>query len=240
MSSRLSSLLVICLLSLLTACASKEDIGRPKAPQQLDKIISAKHATDLPNFAGHWEKNYQASDNFTNRFQLYIADIRRQFERGGGQTESVNGRVAGGVDANAINGLAQFSEEITRMPQLNIKQDDDGINVERENDFNLRCKYHDLQLVQSGNAFGNEICGWNGNRLMFRMNLAGGLHIMHQLSMSQDGSQLNVTTTLTSDQVSVPIIISNYYTRFDSQEDAFDCQQTLTRNKVCTRGVRGK
>ena len=136
----------------------------------------------------------------------------------------------------AVTGLARFAEEITRLPMLDIKQDVEGINVEREKDFNLRCKYRDRQYVQSTNPFGTEVCGWSQNRLFFNMNMAGGLHISHQFSLSRDGSMLNVTTTVTSDSVGAPLIISNFYNRFNLPDANYDCRQTLTRNKVCTQG----
>lgn len=230
---RVSDFVMPCAFLLLAGCASA-----PAGNTTASGIPGSKPANQIPNFAGHWEKNYQASDNFNSRFQLYIADIQRRMTRA--DLEQAPFAVNGGLNADAINGLARFTEEITRMPLLEIKQDDTLINVERETDFNLRCKFTDPQAMQSRNAFGAEACGWNQDRLVFRMTLSGGLHITHQLALSRDGSQLNLTTTLSTDQVNTPLIVSNYYTRFESQEDKFDCQQTLTRNKVCTQGAAGK
>ena len=223
-----------CMLLFVTACASDQVAG----PAALNTSAAPKHSGALTDFSGHWEKNYQLSDDFITRFQLYIADIQRTFTQS--NVEATGFSPAGGVNADAINGLARFAEEITRMPLLDITQDAVGIDIERENDFNLRCAYGELLYVQSSNAFGNDLCGWNSERMVFRMQLGGGLAISHQISLSPDGGQLNVTTTVSSDLVAVPVVISNYYTRFNPPEDNYDCQLTLTRNRVCTQQGRSQ
>ncbi len=231
MPSRFKNILICSVLLVLTACSSSQEKTFKREESQL-------HSAKLPDFSGHWEKNYQASDVFYNRFQLYVADIRRGIVRN--TNENTGFREASGLDGAAINGLAQLAEEITRMPLLNIKQDDASMNVERENDFNLRCLYHEKQFVQSTNAFGSERCGWTSDRMVFQMYMAGGLQVSHLFSLSPDGSQLNVTSTIASDRVTSPIVISNYYTRFVSQDDHYDCKQTLTRNKVCSQQGHSK
>lgn len=223
-----------CLLLLVAACAS----NRVTSPDALNTTAAPKHSGALTDFSGHWEKNYQLSDDFNTRFQLYVADIQRSFTRS--NVEATGFSPAGGVNADAINGLARFAEEITRMPLLDITQDEVGIDIERENDFNLRCAYGELLYVQSSNAFGNDLCGWNNERMVFRMQLADGLAISHQISLSPDGAELNVTTTVSSDLVAVPVVISNYYTRFNPPEENYDCQLTLTRNRVCSQQGRSQ
>ncbi len=226
---------------MVAACAASRD----NTIEGIPTVEAPLHDAKLPDFSGHWEKNYQASDVFYNKFQLYVADLMRRFARGsssGNREQGINVESGGGGGVNpaSVNGLAQLAEEITRMPLLNIKQDGNGINVERENDFNLRCFYHDKEYVQSSNTFGNDWCGWSSQRMIFRMRMSGGLQIVHQLSLSADASQLNVTTTVASDSVATPIVISNFYTRFNSQDDHYDCRQTLTRNKVCTQQGHSK
>jgi hypothetical protein len=214
----------------LAACSTTRpaDVAAARQPD------APVHSGVLTDFSGHWEKNYQLSDDFNTRFQLYVADIQRRFTRNGNLEASGVG-ASRGVSADAINGLARFAEELTRMPLLDIVQDADGIDIEREDDFNLSCPYGDRLYVRGNNAFGNDLCGWNQQRLMFQMQLGGGLEINHQLSLSPDGSMLNVTTTVSSDQVDVPVVISNYYTRYTPPEDDFNCELTLTRNTVCSQ-----
>lgn len=218
------------LLSLLLgACASESrtpDVDAP-APQRTG---------ELRDFSGHWEKNYQLSDDFNTRFSLYAADIRRLIARmNQGDLEGLPALRGRGLNVNAIGDLARFAEELTRMPLLDIEQDEASIEIERDSDFTLRCAYADLQFVRSSNAFGSDLCGWNGERLQFHMELGGGLSISHQFSMSPDASMLNVTTTVSTDDVSVPLVISNYYQRFDPPAEDYNCMLTLTRNTVCNQ-----
>lgn len=214
---------------LLGACASTPEPPAPTAAAPL-------RTGELRDFSGHWEKNYQLSDDFNTRFSLYAADVRRVIARlNQGDLEALPALRGRGINVNAVNGLARFVEELTRMPLLEIVQDDALIEIERENDFTLRCAYADLQFVRSANAFGSDLCGWTDERLQFRMELGGGLSIAHQFSLSPDATMLNVTTTVSTDDIAVPLVISNYYQRYTPPEDDYNCLLTLTRNTVCTQ-----
>ena len=228
--SPLSSLrlLALALTVLLSACA------QTKAVESSNEV--PVRAGTVPQLSGHWEKNYQLSDDFSSRIALYVADIRRSYSTPQNRGNDLAVLALGGsMTTEAINGLARFAEELTRMPLLEIEQNEDNITIERENDFTLRCRYEDRQYVQGSNAFGNDLCGWNDQRLLFRMNMGGGLGITHQFSLNADGSLLDVTTTVSSDAVSVPIVIRNIYRRFDRKDELYDCQLTLTRSTVCSQ-----
>jgi hypothetical protein len=226
--------LLICALAaalLLVACASG-----PAEPAAATAVPAPVRTGELRDLSGHWEKNYQLSDDFNTRFSLYAADVRRLLARlNQGDVEAVPMMRGRGLSVDAINGLARFAEELTRMPRLEIAQDQARIEIEREDDFTLRCAYADLQFVRSSNAFGNDVCGWTGERLQFEMLLGGGLTIAHQFSLSPDASMLNVTTTVSSDAATVPLIISNYYQRYTPPEENYNCVLTLTRNTVCNQ-----
>jgi hypothetical protein len=214
---------------LLGACASQTE-----APASA--LQAPQRSGELRDFSGHWEKNFQLSDDFNTRFSLYTADIRRLIARmNQGNLEGLPTLGGRGVNVNAIGGLARFVEELTRMPLLDIVQDDTSIEIERQDDFTLRCAYADLQYVRSSNTFGNDLCGWNGEQLQFRMELAGGLSIQHQFTLSPDASMLNVMTTVSTSDVSVPLVISNFYERFDPPEEDYNCVLTLTRATVCNQ-----
>ncbi len=237
-SCRRGALLVLPLLLLLltTACTTGTRAPADSAPAEAPLRSSAA----LPDLSGHWEKNYQLSDDFESRIALYVADIQRRLSTPQGSREGiavsggVGGMFGGGVSNVAINGLARFAEEITRMPRLDILQEDAGIAVERETDFTLRCLHGARQFVRSNNPFGNDVCGWNGERLLFSMAMPGGLSITHQFSLSADGGMLDLTTTVSSDTVAAPITIRNIYQRYEVPEDPYHCTLTLTRNRVCS------
>lgn len=221
---------LVCALAslLLAACASSPEAPEPDSPPL--------RTGELRDFSGYWEKNYQLSDDFNTRFSLYAADVRRLLARlNQGDVEALPMMRGRGLSVDAINGLARFAEELTRMPRIEIAQSAALIEIERENDFMLRCAYADLQFVRSSNAFGNDLCGWTGERLQFQMVLGGGLNITHQFSLSPDATMLNVTTTVSSDDVAVPLVISNFYQRYTPPEEEYNCLLTLTRNTVCTQ-----
>ena len=208
---------------------SSPAISSPSAP------VPARTTNTFQDFSGYWEKNYGRSDDFANRFNSYVADIRRiAFNQSRGEVSGLQLNTRG-INADAINGLARFTEELTRSPALVIEQDQRLISIERENDFTLRCLHGTEGGATARNAFGAEICGWNDQRLIIRMELSGGLNIAHQFSLSPDTSQLNVTTTVSSAQASLPFVISNYYDRYEAPQENYECTLTLTRNRVCTQ-----
>ncbi len=209
--------------------------GGCSTPMDAPSSDEAPMRTDEPrDFSGHWEKNYQLSDDFNNRFSLYIADVQRRYAISQGRGDLQGGPPAG-LSTATINGLARFTEELTRMPLLEILQDENSIDIEREDDFTLHCNYLDRLYSTTSNAFGTDLCGWDQERLIFRMTLAGGLNISHQFSLNADASMLNVTTQVSSGSVAVPLVISNYYQRFIPPEVDYNCLLTLTRNTVCSQ-----
>jgi len=214
---------------LLAGCESSKSVAEISAAAPL-------RTEDTQDFAGNWEKNYQLSDDFNARFSLYVADIQRIFTNTQGRPDINFGGIAGsGLSTEAINGLARFTEELTRTPVIDIVQDEERINIEREDDFTLSCDYKDRQYTQSTNTFGADTCGWNQQRLVFQMALAGGLNISHQFSLSPDSTLLNITTSVSSDLVAVPIVISNFYQRYTPPAEDYNCVLTLTRNNVCSQ-----
>jgi hypothetical protein len=222
---RLCLLLGSVLLLFCSGCTAPENSGQQAAPARV---------STLRDFSGYWEKNYQLSDDFNTRFRLYIADVQRRFAAAQGRGD-LQGGPGARVNTETINGLARFTEELTRMPLLEILQDDTSIDIERDNDFTLHCAYEDRQFTSSTNVFGADSCGWDQDRLIFRMNLAGGLTIAHQFSMNADATMLNITTQVSSASVAVPLVISNYYLRYEPPEEDYNCLLTLTRNRVCAQ-----
>ncbi|HWK55629.1 MAG TPA: hypothetical protein VNR18_14725 [Hyphomicrobiales bacterium] len=223
-------LLPFCLLLGLSLCSCASpgggERGNSAGPAPLRQ-------GELRDFSGHWEKDFQLSDDFQNRLQLYVADIRRLYSSGRNGLEG--GPALSGVNADAVNGLARFTEELTRMPLLDISQREGEVSIERQNDFTLHCRYADRQFVRSNNTFGSDVCGWERERLVFQMALGDGLSITHHFTLSPDGSLLNVTTRVNSAAVAVPLVISSYYQRFDAPEQPYDCLLTLTRSTVCSQ-----
>ncbi len=216
---------------MLAGCANT-----PSDAETIEVAEAPLRTGDIKDFSGNWEKNYQLSDDFAARFSLYVADIRRGVINTQGLSDrEIAGLAGSGVNVDAINGLARFTEEITRTPTIEIEQEDGSINIDREDDFTLYCDYQDRQYSNSSNVFGSDTCGWNQERLIFQMALAGGLNITHQFSLSPDTNLLNVTTRVSSDLVAVPIVISSFYERYIPSEQDYNCVLTLTRSTVCNQ-----
>lgn len=208
-------------LFLLAACASREP---PAAPPPVA----------LPDFTGAWEKNYGASDDFDSRFSLYLFDVRRALSPS--RNSTLDAPYGGGYTASmdAVVGLARFAEELSRTALLDIEQNDEGIHVARDDSFALSCTWLRERLARDATPYGRETCGWNGDRLVFLIDL-DALSIRHQLSLSPDRSQLNLTTTVQSAAVSSPFTLSNFYDRLVRPAEDYECVLTLSRNNVCTR-----
>ncbi|MFT5321026.1 MAG: hypothetical protein ACI934_001174 [Pseudohongiellaceae bacterium] len=222
----LPGLLCGLLCGLLVACATEE-------PTRISEEVSY----EVVDMSGNWEKDYQLSDDFDTEFNLFIFDIQRRLNP---QSDSLNrspslsvGQASGSRET--IIGLARFTEEITRMPLLQIEQDRSRMRIDREDDFSLLCEFFNEQTAITQTPFGSEECGWNGEQLLFQLNLDDGLRIFYQITLAPNGQQLNITTTVSSASVSTPMTISNYYRRYDIPENEFDCILTLTRNNVCRR-----
>jgi len=223
----LNKLLVVLLAAgLLRACATPE-------PSRISEEVTY----EVVDMSGNWEKDYQLSDDFETEFNLYMFDIQRRLNP---QSENINRSTTFGSGAavgnrESVIGLARFTEEITRMPLLQIEQDRARMRIKREDDFALLCEFFNRQTSVTQTPFGTEECGWNGEQLLFMLYLTDGLRIFYQVTLSPNGQQLNITTTVSSATVSTPLTISNYYRRYDIPESDIDCILTLTRNNVCRR-----
>ena len=205
------------------------------ADYRSDSISPVQPVVDL---SGDWEKDYQRSDDFNAAFKSYILYIQRKIKelqknRDRNTSFYVDSPIM--LSREAIMGLAQFTEEITRMPVLHIVQDKTGVQINQENDFAINCEFFDKQFSSRKNAYGTQNCTWNRGQLFIQINLANGLRISRQVTLSPDARELNITTTISSREATLPITVSNYYYRYTAPKDDYSCIQTLTRKNVCKK-----
>ena len=227
---------VLALLIILSGISCRPTGPLPPRLDRLDynRVEQPRRAL---NFAGDWEKNYGLSDNFETKFEQLVQDIQQKIERlerNNDRNSSFNVNTVI-PSRDAVLGLARFAEELTRMPLLHIEQDGTRVKIEREDDFALQCRMLGQQLSETVNSFGTETCSWDRGQMFLQIRLQNGLTIGYKVTMSNDGQELNVTTTVMSSAVDIPLTISNYYDRYTPPESDFDCVQTLSRNDVCTR-----
>lgn len=194
------------------------------------------------DFSGSWELDYAQSDNIQAEFGSLVRDVRRQAERRqGNMHQGAGGSLVIGSGANSgesVVGLARMADMITQSPLLEVEQGEHDIKVKREENFALRCQFHQGQLQTVETPFGTETCGWNGHQLVFRVVLPDGLSIQHVMTRGASGEKLNIATTVVSDQVSYPFTLNRVYNRFEPGSGGFRCIMTLTRGRVCTTESR--
>ena len=218
------------ILILTSASCSKAVTYRP------DNISPVKQ--QVVDFSGDWEKNYQRSDNFEIVFKDYVATIQRLIkELQENRTRNSSLNVDSGItfSRDSIIGLAKFTEEVTRMPLLHIEQDKTSVKIDRKDDFALYCEFFDKQFSSVKNPYGTENCTWSRGQLFIQITLENGLNIVHQVTLSPDARELNITTTISSREATLPITVSNYYYRYTAPKDDYSCIQTLTRKNVCKK-----
>ncbi len=216
--TRPRAVLALAALALLGACA--------QTPVERPRSVSAP-----VDFSGSWERNYALSDNFQEKLNFVYFDLRRLAQRPGDAQVAVQ---QGSV--NALLALAQLAEEITRTATLEIDQSPTTLYVDRDDDFALICNFNENNLVLQQYAYGDEICGWDADRMVFHVRLPDGLTIQHRMTLSPDRLQLNITTILSSRHSPTPFTLSTYYDRYAAPRDQYDCTLTLTRRRVCSQG----
>jgi len=216
-------LLLSCCL-LLAGCSRQQTVLQGQSSQTVD-------------FGGSWELDYSQSDNIQVKLDALVRDLRRQAERRSQGGANQGGMVIGGSGANSgpsIIGLAQMAELITRSPLLEIEQSENRVKVKREENFALNCEFYPGQYHTVQTPLGSETCGWNSHQLVFKILLPEGLSIQHVMTVGAARQNLNIATTVVSDQVSYPFTLNRVYHRFEPGSSGFTCKMTLTRGRVCT------
>jgi hypothetical protein len=185
------------------------------------------------NFGGSWERNYARDDQVNavlrdayNKLARALPDQRRPASPG---TEaSVTKQM------NSILALARLAELITRPDVLKISQTRNEISIERKDDFAMLCAFYDGVAKAVENDNGTEICGWDGNQLVSSLVLQGGLQVTHRFTMSADGQQLRVVTTVASTTSRIPFTLRRFYSRFERPTSDFNCIETFSMKRVCS------
>ena len=126
------------------------------------------------------------------------------------------------------------AEMISRAIVLEIKQDDDQIVVNRNDDFALVCDF--TAQVRRDSRLGQETCGWLKDQLAFELSLPEGLYVSHLMTLSPNGSRLNLATTVRSRRSTQQFTLNRVYMPYEPLEELYDCQYTLARKKSCTLG----
>jgi hypothetical protein len=203
------------------------------APTVIDDSMTHVAGPLPADFSGSWQRNYARDDNVDAVLRRTYDRLRRatpdQGFRGGPASPGPSAK-----DVNSLMALARLADEITKSDLLQISQDDYEIRVDREDDFSLTCGFFNGAAKGTGSSYGNEICGWDGKQLVSLIELPDGLNIVHRFTISADGEQLRVVTTLTSSTSRTPFTLRRFYRKYDRPAREFNCIETLSMKRVCS------
>lgn len=221
---RLSYLFAIAIV--LTACSSE-----PKRTLQAQQTIPI-------DFSGSWEMDYGRSDDINQKLSSIYRELQRRMARQSDPNRS-NAQAAPSIDINrqmkSTISLARFADMVTESQVLTIEQSEYDISVEREGDFTLSCGFYTQTTTAEQEALGTEICGWDGQQMVFHLALPDGTRVSHHMTIAPDGERLRITTTVAGSKSSVPFTLNRFYFRFEPLPEDYECEYTLSRGKVCKR-----
>lgn len=198
------------------------------------------------DFSGAWEKDFRRSDNWEDELTRTLrirqeSAARQQSSPGSSSSRSappisignVNLPRSRGRGANIID-LARLAEYISRHSTMDITQTRDEIRIERSGEAALICGV-EYELQQTfANEHGVEVCGWDGQQLVFQIMLPDDLIIMHRFTVSSNQLVLNLLTSVYS-KGGEPFNLIQAFNKYEAPRDEFNCIQTLSRGQVCNQ-----
>lgn len=219
------------LVLVIAACA-------PQTAKKPRSSLSADSGGRI-DFSGHWELDYQLSDDLQDKLRQIFLLARLEAEREAqrrSQGQRIGPTISTGRSAYAgIIDLGRFAESITRTTVLQIEQTDEFIQILRENDFSLVCGFHGGAAQPVQDLLGTEVCGWDVQQLVFFVSLEEGITVNHRLTMGPNGQRLNIATTVRSRLYPSAFTFNRVYQRFTPLESEFECELTLDRGRSCRR-----
>jgi hypothetical protein len=187
-----------------------------------------------PDFTGSWEKDYQRSDSWESELNRQIRQLLGSSQAPQQGTSGIRiGNQPRSRPSEMVD-LARLAEMISRQSVVEITQTADEVFIERQGDAALICGTR-LNVMESfASPQGSEICGWEGEQLIFKITLPENVEILHRFSVSVDGDWLNMLTSI-SRKGSQPFNLIQMFKRFDMPAGGtFNCVQTLGRGRVCS------
>ena len=195
------------------------------------------------NFAGDWEKDFNRSDRWEEELNrlLTIRQERAAQQRSGVTVRNLPRASLGNLNLNSLGGrgtsiinLARLAEYVSRQTTLHVEQDRNEVRIERRGEAPLICTVdHGLRETFSS-EHGKEYCGWDGQQLVFIINLPDQLEISHRFDVAAAGDELRLVTSI-SHKGSAPFNLIQAFNRYDAGADNLNCVLTVTRGRVCSQ-----
>ena len=187
------------------------------------------------DMSGHWEMDYAKSDNLQDQLNAVARQIRREAARREQLAKEGRGFAGGPLPGRRdLVTLARLAEIITEPTLLEVVQGSSRMRVKRENSFALVCEIDGSGVSITTDLLGEQRCGWDSSQLFFMLTLQEGLEVTHRLSRSNEGDELLLVTSVETPDTRFPLIVSQYFKRYDPQSLGFICERSLTKGKVCT------
>jgi hypothetical protein len=191
------------------------------------------YAGSMPvDLSGSWERDYSRSDDA----QAVLNSMLRRMTRPPPDAAYPGNTPYPTPDLSKVVALAQLAEMITRPDVLTITQNDNEISIARKDDFSMLCQFYDGHAKRTVSDYGTEVCNWNGQQLESHLILPDDLLISHRFTISADGQNLHVSTTVTSGATRTPFTLNRVYMKFDPPASDFNCVETLSMKRVCSTG----
>lgn len=193
------------------------------------------------DFSGSWEKDFRRSDKWEDELGRMLRIRQEQAARQqaglGGSAPAVsvgNINVGGGRQGANIVDLARLAEYISRQTTLQIHQDRDSIRIERQGEAALVCGTGAALETPFVSVHGRESCGWDGQQLVFQIDLPDALMVRHRLTVAADRNELRMVTSVSSGG-SAPFNLIQTFNRYEAPAEDYNCVLTLSRGRVCSQ-----
>lgn len=197
--------------------------------QEITRVASPVDMT------GHWELDYAKSDNLQDQLNSVARQIRREAARREQLAKEGRGFAGGPLPGRRdLITLARLAEIITEPTLLEVIQAEGRMRVKRDNSFALVCETDGSTISVTTDLLGEQRCGWDSSQLFFMLNLQEGMEVTHRLSRSGEGDVLLLVTSVETPDTSLPLIVSQFFTRYDPEDLGFRCERSLTKGKICT------
>ena len=187
------------------------------------------------DMSGHWEMDYAKSDNLQDQLNAIARQIRREAARREQLAKEGRGFAGAPLPGQRdLITLARLAEIITEPTLLDVVQAAGRTRVKRENSFALVCETDGSAISVTTDLLGEQRCGWDGSQLFFMLTLQEGLEVTHRLSHSEQSDTLLLVTSVDTPNTKFPLVVSQFFKRYDPESLGFKCERSLTKGKICT------
>jgi len=185
--------------------------------------------------SGHWEMDYAKSDNLQDQLNAVARQIRREAARREQLAKEGRGFAGAPLPGRRdLITLARLAEIITEPTLLDVVQAAGRTRVKRENSFALVCETDGSAISVTIDLLGEQRCGWDGSQLFFMLTLQEGLEVTHRLSHSEQSDTLLLVTSVDTPNTKFPLVVSQFFKRYDPESLGFKCERSLTKGKICS------